>query len=163
MNNQIEQIDLLTREAVQKIFQSMLDMEVNPEPPSPLTADPDGQIIGSVGFIGEATGIIYLYASIGFARVITSRLLGISEPEVEPGEMVTDAIGELSNMVVGYVKSRLCDDGFSCVLTIPSVVRGQQLSVEGLAQVSRRVIGFRNCKYHLLAEVLLKDSTTKEL
>ncbi len=163
MINQIERIDQLTREAVKEVFQSMLAMEVNPEPPSPLTPDPAGQIIGSVGFIGEATGIIYLYAGIGFARVITSRLLGISEPEVDAGEMVTDAIGELSNMVVGYVKSRLCDGGLACTLTIPSVVRGQQLTVEGSAQISRRVIGFRNCKYHLLAEVLLKDSTAKQL
>jgi chemotaxis protein CheX len=159
MTNQIEQIDQLTRNAVKEVFQSMLSMEVNPEPSSPLTPDPDGQIIGSVGFIGEATGIIYLYAGMGFARVITGRLLGISESEVDPGEMVTDAIGELSNMVVGYVKSRLCDGGLACTLTIPSVVRGQQLSVEGSAQVIRRVIGFRNCRHHLLAEVLLKDSS----
>jgi len=162
MSDQIEQIDRLTREAVKEVFQSMLSMEVNPEPPSPLAADPAGQIIGSVGFIGEATGIIYLYAGVGFARVITSRMLGIAEPEVDPGEMVTDAIGELSNMVAGYVKSRLCNGGLPCTLTIPSVVRGQELSVEGSARVIRRVIGFRNCKHHLLAEVLLKDSSENE-
>jgi chemotaxis protein CheX len=89
-------------------------------------------------------------------------MLGISEQEVDPGEMVTDAIGELSNMVAGYVKSRLCNGGSPCTLTIPSVVRGQELSVEGSARVIRRVIGFRNCKHHLLAEVLLKDSSEKE-
>ena len=163
MNPQIEQIDQLTREAVKEVFQSMLSMDVNPEPPTPLPPDPDGQIIGSVGFIGDATGIIYLYADLSFAKVITSRLLGITEQEVDPGEMVTDAIGELSNMVVGYVKSRLCNNGLPCVLTIPSVVRGQQLSVEGSAQVTKRVIGFCNCKYHLRAEVMLKDSTAKKL
>jgi chemotaxis protein CheX len=162
MSNQIEQIDQLTQAAVKEVFQSMLCMEVNPEAPSPLTADPEGEIIGSVGFIGEATGIIYLYAGIGFARVITSRLLGISVAEVDTGEMVTDAIGELSNMVVGYVKSRLCDHGLACTLTIPSVVRGQQLRVEGSAQAARRAIGFRNCQYHLLAEIMLKAPTAKE-
>jgi chemotaxis protein CheX len=62
--------------------------------------------------------------------MITSLLLGIAEAELDTGEMVTDAIGELSNMVVGYVKSRLCDGGWHCVLTIPSVVRGQQLTIE---------------------------------
>jgi chemotaxis protein CheX len=162
MNDQMEHIDRLIREAVKEVFQSMLSMEVNPEPPSPLAPDPAGQIIGSVGFIGDATGIIYLYAGIGFARVITGRLLGVSEPEVDTVEMVNDAIGELSNMVAGYVKSRLCDRGLPCTLTIPSVVRGQQLSVEGSAQVKARAIGFRNCRHHLLAEVLLKDSSAKE-
>jgi len=163
MNDQIEQVDQLTRKAVKHVFQSMVSMEVNPEPPSPLAADPAGQIIGSVAFVGEATGIIYLCAGVGFARVITSLMLGISEPEVDSGEMVTDAIGELSNMVAGYVKSRLCDSGWSCVLTIPSVVRGQQLSVESSAQATRRVIGFRNCNYHLLAELVLKDPIAKPL
>jgi chemotaxis protein CheX len=162
MNNQIEQVDQLTQEAVKEVFQSMLSMEVNPEPPSPLAPDPDGQIIGSVGFIGEATGIIYLYASMGFARVITCRMLGIGEAELDSGEMVTDAIGELSNMVVGYVKSRLCNGGLPCILTIPSVVRGQELSIEGSAHLNRRMIGFRNCKYHLLAEVMLKNSIANE-
>jgi chemotaxis protein CheX len=161
MSNQIEQVDQSIREAVKDVFQSMLSMEINPEPPSPLPDDPGGQIIGSVAFVGEATGIICLYSGVGFARVITSRLLGIEESEVDDGDMVTDAIGELSNMVVGHVKSKLCDSGWNCVLTIPSVVRGHQLSVEGSAQVASRVIGFRNCTHRMLAEVLLKDSTTK--
>jgi chemotaxis protein CheX len=161
MNSHIEQVDQLTHEAIKEVFQSMLSMQVNPEPPHPLEADPAGEIIGSVAFIGEATGIIYLCAGLGFARVITSLLLGISEPEVDSGEMVADAIGELSNMVAGYVKSRLCNQGSNCVLTIPSVVRGQHLSIESSAQTTRRVIGFRNCKYHLLAEIVLKESMEK--
>jgi chemotaxis protein CheX len=160
MSNQIEQIDQLTREAVKEVFQSMMSIEVTPEAPRPLRMDPEGLIIGSVGFIGEATGltgIIYLYANVSFARVLTGRMLGIADEEVENGDMMTDAVGELSNMVVGYVKSRLCDRGLPCTLTIPSVVRGQELRVEGLAGVVRRQIGFRNCQDHVLAEVLLKD------
>ena len=136
----------------------MLSMKVEPEPPSPLAADPAGEIIGSVAFIGEATGIIYLYAGMGFATVITSRLLGISVRDVDGGEMVTDAIGELSNMVAGCVKSRLCDRGWRCALTFPSVVRGQQLSVERPAHTTRRVIGFRNSQCHFLAEVALSEN-----
>jgi chemotaxis protein CheX len=157
MNSQIERFEQLTREAVNEVFQSMLSMPMTPEPPTPLAADPAGEIIGSVAFVGAATGIIYLYAGMSFARAITSTLLGISEAEVDSGEMVTDAIGELSNMVAGYVKSRLCDGDSQCALTIPSVVSGQRLSVENLAQTTKRTIGFRNCKYHLLAEVVLKE------
>jgi chemotaxis protein CheX len=162
MSNHIEQIDLLTREAVKEVFQSMLSIEVMAEAPIPLRPDPEGLIIGSVGFIGEATGItgiIYLYANVRYARVLTGRMLGISDDEVDNGDMMTDAVGELSNMVVGYVKSRLCDRGLACTLTIPSVVRGQELRVEGLAGLVRRQIGFRNCQDHVMAEVLLKEST----
>jgi chemotaxis protein CheX len=161
MSEQIEQIDQLIRQAIKKVFQSMVSMEITAEPPSPLTADPQGEVMGSVGFVGEATGVIYVHSGMSFARIITSRLLGIPEAEVDTGEMLTDAIGELSNMVVGYVKSRLCDAGFACTLTIPSVVRGQRLKVQGASQVTRRMIGFRNGQHHLLVEVLLKDARTK--
>lgn len=158
----MERIDRLTRDAVKEVFQSMLSMEVTAETPAPLEGDPAGQIIGSVGFIGAATGIIYLRAGVGFARAITGRLLGITEAEVDPGDMVTDAIGELSNMVAGYVKSRLCNDGLLCTLTIPSVVRGQELSVDRSSEVTRRAISFRNCKYHLRAELLVRNPAKKE-
>jgi chemotaxis protein CheX len=158
MSKQTEQIEAWTRQAVPEVFLGMLSMELSAEPPAPLPLDAAGQIIGSVGFTGEATGIIYLYAGVTFAKVITGRMLGIEEAEVDPGDMVNDAIGELSNMVVGFVKSRLCDAGSACTLTIPSVVRGQQLSVEGSSQVSRRVVGFRSGNHQLVAEVLVKES-----
>lgn len=158
MTKQIDQIEQLMREAVPQVFQSMLSTDVTAEPPFPFEPNSGGQIIGSVGFIGEATGIIYLYAGVSFAKVLTGRMLGIPELEVDEGDMVNDAVGELSNMVVGYVKSRLCDFGWPCTLTIPSVVRGQHLTVEGSAQVARRVIGFRDGENHVVAEVLLKES-----
>ena len=161
MTTQTEQIEAWTRQAVPEVFLGMLSMDLTTEPPAPFPLDPAGQIIGSVGFTGEATGIIYLYAGVSFAKVITSRMLGIEEAEVDPGDMVNDAIGELSNMVVGFVKSRLCDAGAPCTLTIPSVVRGQQLSVEGSSQIARRVIGFRNGDHQLVAEVLVKESQPK--
>jgi len=157
MNSHIEQVDQLTHEAIKEVFQSMLSMQVKPRTAPPLEADPAGEIIGSVAFIGEATGIIYLCAGLGFARVITSLLLGISEPEVDSGEMVADAIGELSNMVAGYVKSRCATRDPTACSPSPPVVRGQHLSIESSAQTTRRVIGFRNCKYHLLAEIVLKN------
>lgn len=162
MNDQMVQIEKLTRDAIKEVFDTMLSMEINPEtPPGPLALDPLGQVVGSVGFIGEATGIIYLYIGVGFARVIASRMLGISETDVDTGEGVTDAIGELSNMVVGQVKSHLCNSGLLCTLTIPSVVRGQHLTVEGSSHCMRSTISFRNCTHQLLAEVMLKETAKK--
>jgi len=158
MSNQIEQVETLTQKAVQTVFQSMVSMNMAPESPVPLPPNAAGQIIASVGFIGEATGVIYLYFNVGFATLIASRMLGIPEKEVDNEEMVNDAMGELSNMVVGYVKSHLQDGGLSCTLTIPSIVRGQQLSVEGSSQIAKKVIGFRDGGHQMLAEVLLKQS-----
>ncbi len=158
LTEQAQQIEELTTLAVQEVFLSMVSLQVAIEPPVHLPATSEGQIIGSVGFIGEATGVIYLYAQVGFAKIITARMLGITEQDVDSDEMVNDAMGELSNMVVGYVKSRLCDRGLPCTITIPSIVRGQQLSIERPNEVIRRALGFRAGEHHLLAEVLLKNS-----
>jgi len=158
MTKQMELVEKLTKDAVKEVFEGMLSMKAEVEPPGALAQDAGGQIAGSVGFIGEANGVIYLYAGVSFARVITSRMLGISEAEVDSDDMVNDAVGELSNMVVGYVKSRLCDAGWPCTLTIPSIVRGQQLTVESLAQVTRRVVGFRSGTHQFFAEMLIKES-----
>jgi chemotaxis protein CheX len=151
------QIQEWTSKAVADVFQGMLSLTLSLESPESFPVDTGVQIIGSVGFTGEVTGIIYLYASVKFAQVITSRMLGIEEAEVDPGDMVNDAIGELSNMVVGYVKSRLCDGGLPCTLTIPSVVRGQQLSVESVSRVKRKLIGFRSSEHQLIVEMLVKE------
>ena len=161
MNDQIDRVEELTRQSVREVFHNMLCMDVTAEPGDTVAADGSDRIIGSVGFVGVSTGVIYLNAGIDFARVITGRMLGIPEPEVESGEMFSDAFGELSNMVVGRVKSRLCDSCMQCTLTIPSIVRGRQLSVDGSPQTIRRAIRFRNCEYHLLAELLLKQPQAK--
>lgn len=152
----IDEVQELTHQAVRDVFQTMLSISVVPHEPIPLPPDPEGQVVSSVGFIGEVTGAVYLYSRVSFARLMTSRMLGLTESEVE-NDMVNDALGELSNMVVGNVKSRLCDRGLTCTLTIPSIVRGQQLKIEKPPQVSTRIIGFKHGEHHLLAEIFVKE------
>ena len=88
-------------------------------------------VAGGVGFGGDVTGVESIVVTTDFAREITCRLLGISDSDIDNESMVNDAIGELANMVVGQIKSRLCDRGLPCVLTIPSIVRGTNFSLEG--------------------------------
>jgi chemotaxis protein CheX len=156
MTKPIQELEELTRQAVHEVFQSMVSIEVTPEAPG-LIADTEGEIVSSVGFVGEVTnGVIYLSAGVSFVRMATSKMLGIAEHEVDSNEMVNDAFGELTNMVAGYVKTRLSNNGRPCALTIPSIVRGQRLTVEGSAEVTRKIIGFRNGTHHFMAELLLK-------
>jgi chemotaxis protein CheX len=157
MQSQIDQIEEMIRQAVHEVFGNMVSMSLADEKPAELPEDPSGQVAGSVGFIGEATGVIYLYVGARFAGTITGRLLSIPETEIEGEEMINDAIGELSNMVGGYVKSRLSDGGYPCTLTIPSIVRGKQLTIEGVTDVARRMIGFSHEGNHLQAELLIKE------
>ena len=155
--DQVTQIEESILEAVPKVFQSMVSMDLTIEPAAILVDDPRGEIIGSVGFTGKATGVVYLYAGMSFARKVTCSMLGLTESDLDEGDMVSDALGELSNMVTGHVKTRLCDAGWTCTLTIPSVVRGQQLSVKGASHSMSKMFGFRCGEDFFLAQLLLKE------
>lgn len=113
-------------------------------------------IAGSVGFAGSANGVVYVQIGDRFARAIASQMLGMTDAELVP-ELITDVIGELTNMFVGSVKSRLCDQGFPCVLTIPSVVRGRGLVVVSASSSERRAIGFRCGNHCIHVELMLKS------
>jgi chemotaxis protein CheX len=152
-----EAIAGFTRQAVRDVFQEMLTLEVQEDEPKPLASEPAGQIVGSVGFIGQATGVIYLYTGAHLGRVVTSKMLALAEAEVDE-DMVNDAFGELCNMVVGAVKSQICDRGWPCVLTIPSILRGNQLSVEAIADAAKTILGFRAGDHRLIVEILIKHA-----
>jgi chemotaxis protein CheX len=116
----------------------------------------DAIVAASVGFTGEVNGIIYAYVTASYAIDLASRMLGLRRAEIEGDEMVNDVMGELSNMIVGSVKSRLCDSGSTCVLTIPSIVRGQNFTLQAGCSIERRAVGFECAGEHILVELLLK-------
>ena len=148
--------------AVQSVFKTMMGQEavfvaqVEAEPSTmPLTAS---QIIGSVGFIGGANGLIYLCLSEEFAKIASSRILGMTAAEVEMHgtEVVHDAIGEITNMTVGGFKNTLCDLGFPCKLTLPAIVRGNNLSIACIKAATRHVFHF-DCSGHcIVADIQIK-------
>jgi len=116
------------------------------------------QVVGTVGFLGDANGLIYLYLPVPFSRLLTGQLLGMSEAEIDEAgdEVINDAIGELTNMTVGSFKNGLCDAGFPCKLTIPSILRGSNFSIEPIADVQRYIYKF-DCKGHtIVTDILLK-------
>ena len=125
---------------------------------SPLAGNPRPHVVGTVGFIGDANGLIYLYLDIGFARHCTSQLLGMTDEELnEAGdEVMNDAIGELTNMTVGSFKNGLCDAGYPCKLTIPSILHGSNFTIEPISSVTRHIYNFDCGGHRIIADVLLK-------
>ncbi len=118
------------------------------------------QVVGTVGFIGDISGLIYLYFSAGFAKFVAGQMLGMTEAEVEAAgdEVVNDAVGELTNMTVGGFKNQLCDQGFPCRLTIPSILRGSNFSIEPVSGATRRTYSFTIQGHTLVTDLLMKNS-----
>lgn len=125
---------------------------------------PDGQssapqIVGTVGFLGDVNGLIYLYLDVSFARMATSHMLGMTDSEIDEAgeEVVNDAIGELTNMTVGCFKNGLSDAGFPCKLTIPTILRGSNFSIEPIAEVQRYIYKFQSGGQSIVTDILIKS------
>ena len=121
-----------------------------------LAANP--QVVGTVGFLGEVNGLIYLYFEGDFAKHCTGHMLGMSDAEVDESgdEVINDAIGEITNMTVGSFKNGLSDQGYPCKLTIPSILRGSNFSIEPISDSMRFIYSFDTEGQRLVADIILK-------
>jgi chemotaxis protein CheX len=117
-------------------------------------------VIGSVGFNGEINGIVNLCIPNSFAYTVSANILGMTHAEVvESGdEVVRDVVGEITNMTVGGFKNALCDIGFPCRLTLPTVVRGDGLKIASLSGIERHVFQFDCAGHRLIADIQLKHN-----
>jgi chemotaxis protein CheX len=153
--------------AVSDVFKTMLGRVPTFSAQEPLRGDeplpsPEGnrpQVVGTVGFIGDINGLIYLHLDLGFARICTCHLLGMTEAELDEAgdEVINDAIGELTNMTVGGFKNGLCDAGYPCKLTIPSILRGSNFSIEPISSAVRRIYYFDCAEHRVVADILMKS------
>jgi len=119
----IDEIDRMVDSAVGEVFSTMLKLPVHRVADEPRLNGAE-YVAASVGFNGQLTGVVYSYCTHHFARTVTGNLLGLEESEVGDDSMVNDAMGEVANMIVGQIKSSLCDRGLPCTLTLPSILRG---------------------------------------
>jgi chemotaxis protein CheX len=84
-------------------------------------------VSGQVSFTGKMKGSLYQNFSEKLARSCASRILGTDKlADME----INDVIGELTNMVTGNLKSKMADKGFNCTLSIPTVIRGDKISID---------------------------------
>ena len=158
----LQELEMHFNQAVQDVFSTMLRCQLQPACAAGWRMNGQPHVAGCVGFFGTLNGVVYLYASESFARRLASRLLNLTEAEISSDEIVHDAMGEITNMIVGPVKSRFADRGMPCVLTIPSIVRGTSFSIEPAGATDRHMFGYRCAEGELVAEVLIKKNETQQ-
>jgi CheY-specific phosphatase CheX len=141
---------------ISEVFSTMFTSEICAiDAPEVVDISPN-LVVGAIAIAGEANGTMLVYVGDSFARRLTSRVLELPIEAIEDESMVNDVIGELANMVVGAVKSRLTDQGVSCAITIPSIVRGAgALSIEPVGAVERRSLGFKSGEDQILVELMM--------
>jgi chemotaxis protein CheX len=155
----IQGVDLkgFVTNAVQGVFKTMLSVPLELEDPPNIASVTTGKhIVGTVGFAGAVMGNVSLFVSREFAREMTAAMLGMTVDDIGSDEEVHDVIGEVCNMVGGDLKSRLCDGGFSCSLSIPSVTFGENFRTESKGWDRHERYGVRNSHHSALMEVYIK-------
>ncbi len=162
----IEDLDLkgLITNATYQVFKTMLSMEIEPyETPPPAPPPTENRIVGAVGFAGDVVGNVSIQVSEVFSHIITAAMLGIEPDEDLETDEVSDAIGELSSMISGNVKSRLSDFGFPCDLSFPSVTTGSDFKIEHMNWEREDSFSFRYGEHNAHVDIRIKMASAVEL
>jgi chemotaxis protein CheX len=109
-----------------EVFETMVFMTLE-EVTDDVPEFSDMSLLGSITFKGSLEGCLGIRCSLDCARTIAANMLGTDpEDDLDEGD-VHDAVGEVANMVMGAVKSRVQDHVGSMEVSIPSVVQGREM------------------------------------
>ncbi|MFZ7125426.1 MAG: chemotaxis protein CheX [Desulfobacterales bacterium] len=142
--------------SVKEVFETMLSMDLTPADAGSGLAGDGNRIVGSVGFAGEVMGNVNLHVTAEFAALAAANMLGMEPGEVDNDEEVHDVIGEISNMIGGSMKSSLCDAGYPCELSIPSITCGKDFSIESKGWAIREEAVFAFADHTVFVEMFVK-------
>ena len=138
---------------VPEVIQTMVGVMATPGTGNSNAPQPSSLVgvTGSIGLSGKVNGMVYTAFSYELAKCVAEKILGGSASEKD----VSDVVAELTNMITGNLKSQLCDTGFNCSLSIPSVVKGDDIRVSAkTASVSvRNDYTLEGCPGNLLVQV----------
>jgi len=114
--------------AAREVFELMLGCKLTlPQGPSPENLD----VTSMVGLAGKLCGVLSVRCDGKAAALMASKMLGIDVDKVGPE--ITDALGEVANMVAGNFKNKISGMGDSCMLSPPTVITGSDYDMRSLA------------------------------
>jgi len=125
----IEQVCLseVLLDGAKEVFETMVFMSL--EPCLEDDRDIEGRaLMGTITFQNDLEGCLAICCGMPCARAVAAGMLGLEPDEQIDETDVCDAVGEITNMIMGTVKSRLQDVAGDLQVSIPSVVRGRELT-----------------------------------
>ena len=116
--------------ATREVFELMLGSQLSL--PESADAKPPHDVTAMVGLAGQFCGMLSFCCGKKSALLITSKMLGVELEKISSSEM-SDALGEISNMVAGNFKNKISGMGDGCMLSPPTVVTGSDYDTYSLA------------------------------
>jgi chemotaxis protein CheX len=128
----------LLQVGAKEVFQIMLQTELG----NLLNAEeqtPAGDVTAMVGLAGALCGVMTIRCGSKTAEKMAGRMLG-SVGAVDPKD-VPDAIAEICNMVAGNFKSKITLLAEHCMLSVPTVIRGDDYEMVTMSDGDQITIG----------------------
>jgi chemotaxis protein CheX len=125
-------------QAAQEVFSSMIFMDIEPLP-QPTTLGNE-TLLSSITFKGDIEGCLTICCELACAKTIAGNMLGIESTDGMGEQEWVDAMGEVANMVMGSVKSRLQESTPNIEVSIPSVVSGREIKANLGDRMARTVV-----------------------
>jgi chemotaxis protein CheX len=143
-------------DATTEIFETMIMLDISAgDPLKEKINNFKCSVSGVIGLAGSCKGILAIHLPDKVAMAITGSFLGMDVTEVD--DDVTDAIGELANMVAGNIKMILDEAGNNVTLSIPSCVHGEEYTMDTVSDSERVVIPFDIESGQFLVELQIKN------
>lgn len=113
-------------ESAREVFETMIFMNISEDSSGGERIQGD-TYLGTITFKGDIEGCLGVTFEEGCAKAVAANMLCL-EPDAEVSEEdLADAVGEVANMVMGSVKTRLQDEIGAIEISIPSVISGRIL------------------------------------
>jgi chemotaxis protein CheX len=114
--------------AAREVFEMMLGCHLTAPAAEPF---PPLNVTSMVGLAGQLCGVLRVRCDESAAVLMASKMLGIEADKV--GANISDASGEICNMVAGNFKNKIAGMGDGCMLSSPTVIVGNDYRMFSLA------------------------------
>ena len=108
-------------DAAKEVFQTMIFLGIERSSDAKPATEHD-TLLASITFKGDLEGCLGICCDLSCARTVAANMLGMESGDQMAEPEVVDAIGEVTNMVMGSVKTRLQEVAPSVEVSIPTVV-----------------------------------------
>ena len=114
--------------AAREVFDLMLSSQLTVSEAAEETAL---DITSMVGLAGQLCGMLSVRCNKKAAALMTSKMLGVELDKVGP--QMSDALGEICNMVAGNLKNKIAGLAEGCMLSPPTVITGNDYTLHSLS------------------------------
>jgi chemotaxis protein CheX len=156
-----EQLVLLVRQSTREVFGTMLAIELVDEDASvgDGAPGPNAGVVALIGLAGSWAGSGTFSCSAEMAQKISGQLLMMEFTAVDAD--VLDAIGEITNMVLGNVKTSLEEILGPMGLSIPTVIYGRNFTTRSVGKSNWTVVPFQCLGERVEVHICLTPSTER--